>query len=211
MVVSGLTLTGDDAANYNLAYPSNLKADITQLATTEPSRDNPETILLASLGTNNLMLDQRTDVSVPFDFTVTGNTTTIELGDALPINEEVNLESLPVFASAGGELTLDSQVTVQLNGSSLSASRAKAQNASVTSPNLETAVITEQTQIDITFDNGLAGQLTVTMTEAGTLIIETPKEAQTTDKNQVILWGLVAAKRTGVDIAKIKAIVIQPK
>jgi len=93
----------------------------------------------------------------------------------------------------------------------LAATKKQSAWARITSPNRETAVIIEQTQIDITFDNDRIGQFTLTMTEAGTLIIETLKEAQTANKYQIILWGLAATKRTGVAIANIKAIVIQPK
>lgn len=199
-------------------------------ATSLKINDNAGTTLLAGLNTNALVIDQRPAQAqspvlavqppglviagerVPVNFVVVGNTTTLDLGEASPRTEEVSLEGLPIFASrASGELLLDSLVTVQDRGNSLSASRSDAQNANISAPSLANAVITERTQAEVQFDNGQTGQIEVSMTEDGTLIIEIPQDAVLSDENQVTLLGVAAAKRAGVATERLRSIVVQRK
>ncbi|AHF02359.1 hypothetical protein THIAE_08455 [Thiomicrospira aerophila AL3] len=188
--------------------------------------NNAGVTLLASAGQNRLVIDQRPAPAqaapavqppglviagerVPVNFVQVGNTTTLDLGEANPRTEEVSLEGLPIFAASGNELVLDSLVTVQDRGNSISASRSDIQGANASAPSLANAVITERTQAEVTFDNGQNGQIEVSMTEDGTLIIEIPQDAVLSDENQVTLLGVAAAKRAGVATERLRNIVVQ--
>ncbi|AHF02361.1 hypothetical protein THIAE_08465 [Thiomicrospira aerophila AL3] len=190
--------------------------DTTDTGSVEPGltiNQNAGSTLLASLSSNNLVVDQRLGAPGPglviggerigFNFTQVGGTSTLSL--ATNSGEGASASGLPVFSSRGDSVSLSRLVAVEDTGGAITSTPvADANTATVAIPNIANATIVQSTQVQV----GGLGAVRVSLTEDGVLIVETPS-GSVTESDQVTLIAIAAAKTMGVTVDKLKGVVIR--
>jgi IMP cyclohydrolase len=144
--------------------------------------------------------------TVALNFSQTAEVATLEVGDASMATDEVIQPGLAIYESSGGTTRLDSVVDISDRGNSVSATAGSADTAQA-SIEMSSPVV-EQTSISLTNEEGVEETMDVSMLEDGTLVIDLPANASVSDSRQATLMGVAAAKRAGVSVDRLKAVVI---
>uniref|UniRef100_UPI0005C9F22C YDG domain-containing protein n=1 Tax=Thiomicrospira microaerophila TaxID=406020 RepID=UPI0005C9F22C len=144
--------------------------------------------------------------TVALSFSQTAEVATLEVGDASMATDEVIQPGLAIYESSGGTTRLDSVVDISDRGNSVSATAGSADTAQA-SIEMSSPVV-EQTSISLTNEEGIEETMEVSLLEDGTLVIDMPANASVSDSRQATLMGVAAAKRAGVSVDRLKAVVI---
>ncbi|WP_044413605.1 hypothetical protein, partial [Thiomicrospira microaerophila] len=181
------------------------EAETTEAETTEAetAAAEPAVVEQPQVRSSSVTINGET---VALSFSQTAEVATLEVGDASMATDEVIQPGLAIYESSGGTTRLDSVVDISDRGNSVSATAGSADTAQAS---IETSSpVVEQTSISLTNEEGVEESMDVSMLEDGTLVIDLPANASVSDSRQATLMGVAAAKRAGVSVDRLKAVVI---